>query len=249
MSCAPQTGGPVVNLAALLAKATSEGRAALSEVDSKAFLRALGIPTPEGRFVRAPGDAAAAAQEIGCPVVAKAVSSILTHKTEAGGLVFPIDTPASAVAACEAIAQRIRVARPDIVLDGFLIEAYRPAQPEWILGLRNDPHFGPAVMFGLGGVHVEILRQVSFRLAPLRDADIDDLLDEKPATRILRGVRGGGPVDRPALVAAIGALSDLARRRDIMEAISEIEINPLTVTERGILALDALIVLRPQEAP
>ena len=85
------------------------------------------------------------------PVVVKAVAPELTHKTDVGAVIFPVDTPAAAEAACRTIAARVAAHRPDIKLAGFLIEAYRPAQPEWILSLRNDPHFGPAIMFGLGG--------------------------------------------------------------------------------------------------
>jgi succinyl-CoA synthetase beta subunit len=239
---------PGQDVVGLIARARARGQRTLSEPDSKAFLRALGIPVPPGRVVSGSAEAAAALDEIRPPVVVKAVSSALTHKTDAGGIMFPVETAAAAAAACETIAARVRQARPDVVLDGFLVEAYRPAQPEWILGLRIDRQFGPAVMFGLGGIFVELLRQVSFRLAPLRDADIDALLTEKPATRILDGVRGSRPADRQSLKAAIRALSDLSGQAGIAEAISEIEINPLTVTDRGILALDALIVLRVEEA-
>jgi hypothetical protein len=134
--------------------------------------------------------------------------------------------------------------RPDAAVEGFLIEAWRPAALEWILGLRVDPVFGPAIMFGLGGIYVDVLRQVSFRLAPLREQDIEALLTEMPAMRLLDGARGRPPVDRAALKAAIGCLSDIATVPAIADQISEIEINPLTVGETGVLALDALVVLR-----
>ena len=140
---------------------------------------------------------------------------------------------------------RVAAYRPDIVLEGFLVEAYRPAQPEWILALRNDPQFGPAIMFGLGGIYVETLRQVSFRLAPLRDEDIEALLSERPATALLSGARGGAPANRRAVVDVVRRLSDLSQQPAIMRDVSEIEINPLAVTAEGALALDALIVLRP----
>jgi succinyl-CoA synthetase beta subunit len=242
------TSKPGHDVVELIASARARGQRTLSEPDSKTFLRALGIPVPPGRVVSSPAEAASVLDEIPPPVVVKAVSSVLTHKTDVGGIVFPVESAAAAAAACVMIAARVRQARPDVVLDGFLVEAYRPAQPEWILGLRIDRQFGPAVMFGLGGIFVELLRQVSFRLAPLRDADIDALLTEKPATRILEGVRGNRPADREGLKAAIRALSDLSGQAGIADAISEIEINPLTVTEQGILALDALIVLRAKEA-
>ncbi len=120
-------------------------------------------------MIRDAAEAGRAVDAIRPPVVVKAVAPELTHKTDVGAVIFPVDTPAAAEAACRTIAARVAAHRPDIKLAGFLIEAYRPAQPEWILALRNDPHFGPAIMFGLGGLFVETLRQVSFRLAPLRE--------------------------------------------------------------------------------
>jgi succinyl-CoA synthetase beta subunit len=235
---------PRADIAALIAAARTLGRTVMSEPESKAFLHAIGIAIPAGCVVKTAADAAKAAEAVGFPVVVKAVSHALTHKTETGGIVFPVDTAAAAVAACQLIAERVRRARPDIVLDGFLVEAFQPSKLEWILSLRMDPHYGPVVMFGLGGIFVELLGQVSFRLAPLTSNDIDDMLAETLVARALSGVRGEGPADRKSLKAAIGALSDLSAREDITAAIAEIEINPLTVTERGVLALDALVQLR-----
>lgn len=228
----------------IIARAMDRGRGALSEPEAKSLLDALRIPVPKGEVVSTPSAAAAAVCRIGAPVVVKAVSSVITHKSDAGGIIFPVESGAAAESACASIATRIKQRRPDLNLEGFLIEAYRPAQPEWILALRIDPTFGPAVMFGLGGIFVELVRQVTFRLAPLRDDDIEALLTEKRSAQILSGARGAAPADRAGLVRAIRALSDLAACDDITATISEIEINPLTVTERGVLALDALVVLR-----
>jgi succinyl-CoA synthetase beta subunit len=235
-------------LAALIGRVRAARRSYFTEPEAKAFLRALGIPVPPGRLVSDGDEAAEAVEAIGPPVVVKAVAHDLTHKTEAGGVVFPIHTPDAAREACRTIRERVAARRPDVRLEGFLVEAYRPAQPEWILALRNDAQFGPAIMFGLGGVYVEILRQVCFRLAPLRDPDVEALLGERPATRILHGVRGRAPADLAALKAAILRLSDLALRPDITGHIAEIEINPLSVGRDGVLALDALIVLRQEHS-
>jgi succinyl-CoA synthetase beta subunit len=237
------------DLASVIAAARADGRTALTEPEAKAFLRAQGIPVPAGMLVASAEQAAAAVAEIGPPVVVKAVAHQLTHKSDAGAVLFPIDTPAAATAACRQIAAVVGAKRPDIELEGFLIEAYRPAQPEWILALRNDPGFGPVVMFGLGGIYVDVLRQVSFRLAPLSDDDIDALIADKPAMRILDGFRGKSPADRAALKQAIRRLSDLALQPRIVREIADIEINPLTVTHEGVLALDALIVLRVERIP
>jgi succinyl-CoA synthetase beta subunit len=234
---------PLSDLASLIAAARADARAVLTEPEAKAFLRAQGIPVPAGLVVARPEQAAAAVAEIGPPVVVKAVAHRLTHKSEAGAVLFPIDTPAAAAAACRQVAAGVGAHRPDIKLEGFLIEAYRPAQPEWILALRNDPGFGPALMFGLGGIYVDMLRHVSFRLAPLSDDDIDALITDKPAMRILDGARGRPPADRVALKNTIRRLSDLTLQPKIMREIADIEINPLTITREGVMALDALIVL------
>lgn len=234
-------------LTRFVAAARAAKRNTLSEPEAKQVLRAHSIPVPLGRVVTEPEQAPAVLQEIAPPVVVKAVAHDLTHKTEAGGVIFPVYSGAEAEAACRAIRTQIRTAEPDAVLQGFLIEAYRPAQPEWILALRMDPHFGAVIMFGLGGIYVDVLRQVSFRLAPLRRRDAEALLTEKPAMRILDGVRGRKPADRAALVDTILRLSDLASHPTVVRDVSEIEINPLVVSEEGVLALDALIVLRPQE--
>lgn len=230
--------------AALIGAVRAEGRVMLSEAEAKAFLATLGIPVPPSRFVRDAELAAAALLEIGPPVVVKAVAHDLAHKTDVGAVMFPIDTGAAAQAACRTIAKRVNAARPDITLKGFLIEAYRPGQPEWILALRVDPDFGPAIMFGLGGIYVEALRQVSFRLAPLAERDIEALLTERPAMRILDGARGRPKTDRAALADIIKRLSDVAARHDIISELSDLEINPLIISDGGALALDALVVLR-----
>src|SRR5262249_55369288 len=189
---------PPTAIATLAETARAQRRNVLTEPEAKAFLRAQGIPVPPGRVVRTAAEAPAAVDAIGAPVVVKAVAHQLTHKTEAGAVMFPIESPAAAEAACRAIASRIAAYQPDTVLEGFLVEAYRPAQPEWILALRNDPYFGPVIMFGLGGIYVEILRQVSFRLAPLRSEDIEALLTERPPMRLPFAAPGAPPRHPPA---------------------------------------------------
>lgn len=232
------------DFADLIAAARARGDTALSEPESKALLREIGIPVAAGHTVVSAAAAAEAARALGCPVVVKAVSRTLTHKTETGGIVFPVATPSDAAAACDLIVDRVARARPDIILDGFLVEAFQPAKLEWILSLRIDPQFGPLVMFGLGGIFVELLGHVAFRLAPLSEADIDGLLADRLVARALDGLRGDPPADRASLKAAIRALSTFGAHSSIVADITEIEINPLIASARGVLALDALILLR-----
>lgn len=234
-----------LDTAAMIAAARRRGDTALSEPESKAVLREIGIPTPAGRTVASAAAAADAAKAVGFPVAVKAVSRSLTHKTDAGGVIFPVMTAADATAACGLIVERVAQARPDVALDGFLVEAYQPARVEWILSLRIDPQFGPIIMFGLGGIFVELLGQVAFRLVPLGEADIDILLANRLVARALNGLHGDPPANRDSLKAVIRALSAFGTRRNIAESITEIEINPLIATARGAVALDALVLLRP----
>ena len=230
------------DLGRLVQTAREQKRRVLSEPEAKAFLRVHGIAVPEGRFIRSPEEAAAALTAIGAPVVVKAVAPQLTHKNDAGAVIFPVASPAAAQDACRTIAQQVKTRRPDIALDGFLIEAFRPGQPEWIMALRNDPQFGPVVMFGLGGVFVEALRQVSFRLAPLSATDIAALLTEHPATKLLNRKRT--EKNAPSLGDVLQRLSELSEVPDVRREIEEIEINPVVISDQGPLALDALIILR-----
>jgi succinyl-CoA synthetase beta subunit len=175
-------------------------------------------------------------------VVVKAVAPLLTHKNDAGAVIFPVSSAEAAQDACRKIVHQVKMRRPEIVIDGFLVEAFRPAQPECIVALRQDPQFGPVIMFGLGGVFVEALRQVSFRLAPLSATDVAALLTEHPATKLLS--RKGSEMNGPSLGAVLQRLSAVAVLPEVQRQIEEIEINPIVVGEQGPLALDALIVLR-----
>jgi succinyl-CoA synthetase beta subunit len=235
------TATPQVDIAA----ARAPGNGALSELGSKAQLRQIGIPVSVGHVVGSPAAAAEAAGAVGYPVVVKAVSRTLLHKTEAGRMVFPVTTRAGAIAASK-IAYDVARARPNVVLEGFLIEVFRPAKLEWILSLRVDPQIGALVMVGFDGILLELLGQVVFRLAPLNDADVDSLLSDGLVARALIGMRGDPPSDRESLKGAIRALfDDYASNTDFPAEIAEIKINPLIVTETGTLALDAMVLLRP----
>src|SRR5262249_26606799 len=211
---------PPTDFATLVATARAQRRNVLTEPEAKAFLRAQGIAVPPGRVVGTAAEAPAAVDAIGAPVVVKAVAHQLTHKTEAGAVMFPIDSPAAAEAACRTIASRVAAYQPDIVLEGFLVEAYRPTQPEWILALRNDPYFGPVIMFGRGGLYFEFFGRVSFGLAPLRREDIEALRSERPATRLLSGARGAAPRNRRAVADVLRRLSDLSQQPTVMRELS-----------------------------
>jgi succinyl-CoA synthetase beta subunit len=234
--------------ATLLAQRRAQRSVAMTEPEAKQFLGALNIPTPRAMLVSKPLDAFDAARDIGTPVAIKVVSREILHKTEAGGIICPVTTPEAAVEACDLIRKNVETRRPDAVIEGFLIEQYRSALLEWILSLKNDAQFGPFIMFGLGGIYVEVFKQTTFRLAPLRASDVDEFIAELPAARLLEGARGKPPLDRYALGQAIKSLSALAAVPELISQICEIEINPLTVENNGICALDAVITLNSLES-
>jgi acetyltransferase len=229
---------------ARLAAAAREGRSYLSEADAKQVVSAFGISVPTSVVVMTPQDAADALAVVTPPVVIKVLSADILHKTEVKGVVFPVHTAEEAIAACRRIEATTKVLRPAAQIDGFLVEAYLPAGIEWLLSGRVDARFGPLVAFGLGGTYTDFLRRISFRLAPLTDGDIDALLDETHSMMVLSGFRGAPPMNVTSLRRTIWQLSEFITSDLVKQYVTEIEINPLGVTESGIVALDALVGLR-----
>lgn len=213
----------------------------LSEAESKAFLTGLGIATPR-EAVAADADAAArAARDIGFPVVVKGLSAALPHKTEAGAIVLGLDDEDKVRAACNQITRNVAAYRPGVVLDGFLVAEQVSDGAEMALGLSVDPEMGPVVMFGSGGVLLELYKDVAFGRAGLNRDEAVAMIDATRAGRLIDGWRSGPPLDREAVIDAIVALGRLAADDPSMEAV---DINPLLVRPKGkgVLCLDALVV-------
>jgi acetyl-CoA synthetase (ADP-forming) len=229
----------------MLQAARSRGRRRLTEPEAKSLLEAVGIAVPPGGIAHRAADAEKLARDLGLPVAVKVVSPDLTHKSEAGGIICPVTSAAEAGEAYAAVIERTAHRRPDTAIEGVLVEKYQAGGIECILGLRIDERFGPVVMFGLGGVFVEVLHDVTFRLAPLNDRDVLALLGESRGARCLGGFRGQPAVDKPALGAAIRACAEIAFMPGVGEHISDLEINPLQASARGAVALDAVVTLRP----
>ena len=216
-----------------------------SEVEAKRLLAGLGLRVPAARLVRSADEAARAAEEIGFPVVVKVASPDILHKSDVGGVALNVRSAEQARAAFEQVTGSARRARPDSRVEAALVEASCPAGGvELIVGVVRDPSFGPVVMCGLGGVFVEILRDVSFRLAPITRADALEMLGELRGARLLDGVRGGQPVSREALadllltVAGPDGLASWAGD----EAIEELDLNPVFAYADGVMVADARIV-------
>lgn len=218
------------------------GSAALSEHEAKAILSEAGINFPADRLVPVDGDIGAAADAVGYPQVLKIVSPDIAHKTEIGGVIVGVRDRGEAVKAFATILERARSKRPDARIDGVMVAPMISGGVETIAGVARDPVFGPVVMFGLGGVFVEVLKDVSFRVAPFDVAEAHRMIREIKGYAMLEGVRGAPPADIDALAETLSALSRFAAAN--ADGIDSIDLNPLRVLEkgRGVVALDALIV-------
>lgn len=218
------------------------GAGTLAEYIGKAILSKAGLNVPQGGLATSFEQALEIAGRIGWPVVAKAQAAGLPHKTEVGGVVVGIDGPDRLKAAWETMHKSVATARPDLTLDGILIEAMSPRGVEIVIGGRNDPAWGPILLFGLGGVWIEALGDVRLASASISRARLVQELLQLRGSALLRGFRGSAPVDLDALADCICAVGRLLINHP---EIAEIDINPVMAFADGSppCALDALIVL------
>jgi acetyl-CoA synthetase (ADP-forming) len=225
---------------ATIKKALAEGRHSLLEPEAKAVCLEYGIPTPSFKVATSATSAAAFAGEFGYPVVLKIVSPDIIHKTEVGGVVIGLSSSGEVESAYLRILEGVRSHRPDARILGILVQKMAPASTEVIVGSVNDPQFGHTILFGLGGVFVEILKDVSFRIAPLEERDAREMIREIKGYSVLGGYRGLPPADQDAIVNIL-----LSASRLVMEnpQIGQMDLNPTMVYERGALVADARMLL------
>jgi len=225
----------------ILAQVKRDGRAALSAPEAKLVADAYGIPVPQEGLAETADAAVALADKMGFPVVLKIVSPDILHKTEAGGVIVGVADRDAVHAGFEQIVKNAKAYQSDAQISGVQVQQMLPSgAQEVIVGAVTDPSFGKLVAFGLGGVLVEILKDVTFRLAPATRDDALSMLDGIAAAEMLKGVRGADPVDRDALAAIIENVSALIA--DFPE-ISEIDLNPVFATSRGATAVDVRILV------
>ena len=211
----------------------------LPEYQGKAYLKALGIAVPDGALARDVAEAKTIAARIGYPVALKAQAAALAHKSDAGGVVLNIADGAALETAWSGMQARLATAQPGLKLDGVLVEAMAKPGIEMIVGARRDPEWGPIVVVGLGGIWTEALADARLMPADISRSRSVDEINRLKGARVLHGLRGAPPGD-------IGALADVAVKLGalmrVRPEIKEIDINPLMVYPKGVLALDALIV-------
>lgn len=218
------------------------GRMALSDIDAFNLVHAYGIPIPQSALARSASEASHVASHLGFPVVLKISSPDILHKSDVGGIRTGLASKAEVEQAYREIVFSVERYLPDAVVWGVSVQEEVPRAQEVIVGMNRDPQFGPLLMFGLGGIYVEILKDVSFRVAPLGPAEAREMVREIRAFPLLRGARGRPESDIEAVVDCILRISRLCTD---FPQIVEMEINPLMVKEKGkgVTAVDARIIV------
>lgn len=217
-----------------------EGRSILTEYESKKLLKQVGIPVVETRLARTKKEAVLQSQRIGFPVVLKIVSPDVIHKSDSGGVKLSINNVTQVKKAYDEILKIVGRKYPDAVIHGVSVQKMIRPGTEVIVGISQDPQFGPVIMFGLGGIFVEILKDVSFRIVPVNQRDAQEMIKEIKGYPLLQGVRGKEASDIPALVEMILKISDVVEE---YPQIKELELNPIFAYRDGAVAVDARIIL------
>lgn len=218
----------------IILKALKDRHKALSEYDSKRLLHEAGVTVTREKLAFSSEDALKAAGELGYPVALKGSGHNITHKTEMGLVKLNIMNE-----------QDLSEAYDDILgkgfdIEGVLVQEMISGDREFIIGLTRDPQFGPCVMFGLGGIYAEVLKDVSFRIAPLTESDAEEMIGEIRTSSLLGEFRNSPPVNRQALVNALIGVGNLGLEYD---KIAEIDINPIIIAGGNPVAVDGLVIL------
>ena len=226
----------------LVEEARAGGRAALDEEAGKRLLSLFGVRTPKSTLVRDAREAKSAVARMRAPFVAKVVSAQILHKSDAGGVALNLSDPAAVRHAIGEMAQKPKIAAAAV--EGWLVEEMIPPGREVVIGAVRDPQFGPMIMVGLGGIFVEVLKDVSFRICPIDQRQARAMLSDLKGEALLDGVRGEAPVDKDALVDVmlrIGGADGLLMT--LGDEIAEADLNPIIVSPSGAVAVDARFIL------
>ena len=225
----------------IVEQARAQGRTLLSEVEAKQLLGEAGIPVIETRLAKTKEEAASIASELSYPVALKIASPQITHKSDAGGVKLGLTSASDVSSAYDEIVAAVKRAEPNATIDGVSVQ--RMAQPgvEVIAGMTTDAQFGPVLMFGLGGVLVEVLKDVAFRVVPITKRDASQMMHELQGFPLLQGYRGQEPADLDALQELLLKLSAFVEAHPELE---ELDLNPVFAYPKGAVAVDARITLK-----
>lgn len=219
----------------IIKQALAKGQKTLSEYESRLIIESAGVFVAAAALTKTKEQAIQEAEAMGYPVAMKGCSAELPHKTEAGMVALNITDSNQVAQVFDELTSKAKN------LDGILVEKMVRGSREFVIGLSRDPSFGPCVMFGLGGIFTEALKDVTFRMAPLTREDALEMIDEIKTKKLLGEFRGGPAVDRESLAKALVGVGDLGIKYD---SIAEIDINPLIICGDKPVAVDALVVLK-----
>jgi len=217
-----------------------EGRSTLTEFESKRILKQAGIPVVETRLAKTPKEAVSLSQKMGFPVALKITSPDVIHKSDSGGVKLSLNNATQVKKAYDEILKKVRKQYPDAVVHGVTVQKMIRPGTEVIVGTTQDPQFGPVIMFGLGGIFVEVLKDVSFRIVPINQIDAQEMIQETKGYPLLQGYRGKEPANIPVLVEMILKVSKFVEENP---QIKELELNPIFAYSDGAVAVDARIIL------
>lgn len=226
-----------------ISSAIKSGKSILNLEEAREIMELSGIPFNKSGFAKSEDDVVALANQMGYPVVFKVVSPQVVHKTESGGVKLDIDSEEEARTAYREIMKSVKEKVPDADIQGISVDEMVKGT-ELIIGTTVDPQFGHMIMFGIGGIFVEIYEDVSFRLVPITPGDARDMLHEIKGKPLLDGARGRPKVDEKELVEILMKVSDLVHKHP---DIQEMDLNPLMATEKGVVAVDARMILKRPE--
>jgi len=224
----------------IIERARKEKRSLLTEVEAKELLRGAGISAVDTRLATSKEEAVSISQELGFPVVLKIASADVVHKSDAGGVKLGLETPEQVGGAYDDILGAIKKEYPGAKIQGVSVQKMARPGVEVIIGMSKDAQFGPVLMFGLGGILVEILKDVSFRIVPLVKRDAAEMIREIKGYPLLEGYRGQEPVDVSNLEELLLQVSDFVEKTP---DIKELDLNPVFAYKDGAVAVDARVVL------
>ena len=224
----------------IFSRVREEGRKFLLEPEAKTVCRAYGIPITDFKVAKNGAEAVKFAEKIGYPVVLKIVSPDVIHKSDVGGVTVNVKDAEDVQKTYEQIMDSVKRHKPNAKIVGVLVQEMAPQSTEVIVGATKDPQFGPTLMFGLGGIFVEILKDVTFRIAPITEDEAREMITAVKAYPLLKGYRNTPPADIDAIVEILLNTSRLVMEH---QEIKELDLNPIMVYEKGAKTVDARIIL------
>jgi len=224
----------------ILGRARQEKRTVLTEIEAKQLLMQSGINCTDTRLATTKDVAVGLSEQLGYPVVLKVSSVDITHKSDAGGVKVNLNNKAEVENAFDAIMQSCKAAVLTANIEGVSVQGMAKPGIEVIMGIIKDPSFGPVIMFGLGGIFVEVLQDVAFRIVPIGESDAEDMINEIKGKKLLEGYRGQEPADVACLQQMLLKLSDFV---NTTPEIEEIDMNPVFAYKDGAVVVDARLIL------